>query len=80
MSGPTKEYLPGTLLHARGREWVVLPQSDSEILRLRPLGGSEEDLVVLCPALEPEAPRPATFPWPEPEKAGTSLMRLTTRP
>ncbi|MEO6098590.1 MAG: helicase-related protein [Fibrobacteria bacterium] len=71
MSGPMTEYLPGSLIRARGREWVVLPQSNSEILRLRPLGGSEEDLVVLCPALEPEAPRPATFPWPDPEKAGT---------
>lgn len=30
----------GTLVKARGREWVVLPGSTDELVRLRPLGGS----------------------------------------
>ncbi len=34
----------GSLVRARGREWVVLPQSETDLLMLRPLGGSEEEV------------------------------------
>ena len=33
---------PGTLIHARGREWVVLPESSADLLLARPLGGLDE--------------------------------------
>jgi hypothetical protein len=33
-------YGVGTLLKARGREWVVLPGSTEGLLKLRPLGRS----------------------------------------
>ncbi|MDR1190854.1 MAG: DEAD/DEAH box helicase [Verrucomicrobiales bacterium] len=46
------EFLPGSLVRARGREWVVLPESARGVLRLRPLGGSDEDIATLAPALE----------------------------
>lgn len=37
----TAEYRPGSLVTARGREWVVLPSGgDPDLLRLRPLGGA----------------------------------------
>lgn len=65
------EYLPGVLIRARGREWVVQPASNSDCLHLRPLGGSDEDIVTLIPALEPQPPEPATFPWPDPQQPGT---------
>ena len=32
----------GSLVKARGREWVVLPESEEELLVLRPLGGMDE--------------------------------------
>ena len=32
-------FSPGTLVRARDREWVVLPDSDEQMLILRPLGG-----------------------------------------
>jgi hypothetical protein len=32
-------YAPGSLVTARGREWVVLPESEADMLVLRPLGG-----------------------------------------
>lgn len=63
-------YSPGVLLHARGREWVVQPGSHDACLRLRPFGGSEEDIITLVPELEFTRPRPAVFPWPDPEKGG----------
>ena len=49
MTLATAEYVPGNLVRARGREWVV--QSDSrqgdgtQLLRLRPLGGADDDIV-----------------------------------
>jgi hypothetical protein len=54
----------GSLVRARGREWVVLAGSDSETLRLRPITGSEEEQTVLSLALEREAITEATFPPP----------------
>ncbi len=43
MNAPTPEFLPGSLVSARGREWIVLPESDTQTLRLRPLGGGDGD-------------------------------------
>ena len=34
-------FSPGSLVRARGREWIVLVGSDAENLRVRPLSGSE---------------------------------------
>ena len=34
----------GALVRARGREWVVLPESDGDLLVLRPLGGTEDEV------------------------------------
>lgn len=56
-------YAPGSLVRARGREWIVLPGSSGEVLRLRPLSGSEEDYALLHTGLEPEI-EPAAFPPP----------------
>ena len=40
----TATFAVGSLVRARGREWVVLPESDDELLLLRPLGGSDEEV------------------------------------
>ena len=34
----------GSLVRARGREWVVLPDSAEDFLMLRPLGGSDIEI------------------------------------
>jgi superfamily II DNA or RNA helicase len=34
----------GSLVRARGREWVVLPESTENLLVLRPLGGAENEI------------------------------------
>jgi len=73
MTLATSEFLPGNLVRARGREWVV--QSDSRqadgssALRLRPLGGSDDDVVTLVPDLEFSPVEPATFAPPDPNQA-----------
>ena len=50
---------PGALVQARGREWVVLPESTAELLMLRPVGGLDEEVTGLLPTVEPIAS--ATF-------------------
>jgi len=58
----------GALVKARGREWVVLPKSTDELLRLRPLGGSDAETAGICTALE--TVEPAAFSLPDPAQAG----------
>ena len=53
---------PGTLVHARGREWVVLPDSNDDLLILRPVGGLDEEITGVLPAVEPVSS--ATFRLP----------------
>ena len=61
---------PGSLVSARGREWIVLPESDPQTLRLRPLGGGERDeTLIYLPLERPGSVGPATFPWPTVDQA-----------
>ena len=64
MNAPLPEFLPGSLIAARGREWIVLPESDTSTLHLRPLGGGERDETLIFLPLERQSVQPATFPWP----------------
>ena len=52
----------GALVRARGREWVVLPDSTDELLMLRPVGGLDEEITGVLPAVEPV--ESATFRLP----------------
>lgn len=58
----------GSLVRARGREWVVLPDSKDELLILRPLGGSDDEVAGVYMPLEPV--EPATFDLPDPARVG----------
>ena len=57
-------FAPGDLVRARGREWVALPSPKAGWLVLRPLSGSEEDVVLLKPELELQPVEPARFDLP----------------
>ncbi|HEX6970394.1 MAG TPA: DEAD/DEAH box helicase [Micromonosporaceae bacterium] len=48
----TTTFTPGSLVSARGREWVVLPDSAPDMLVLRPLGGSDDEVAAVFPTLE----------------------------
>jgi superfamily II DNA or RNA helicase len=69
MNTPVAEFYPGSLVSARGREWIVLPESASDTLRLRPLGGGEKDETLIYLPLERQPVGPASFPWPAVEQA-----------
>jgi superfamily II DNA or RNA helicase len=78
----TATFEVGALVVARGREWVVLPESQPpEFLVLRPLGGSEDERAGILTALEQV--EPATFPPPQPAEAGNAdrarLLRTALR-
>lgn len=64
-------FTPGDLVRARGREWVVLPSPEPDLLRLRPLSGGEGSVQVLHPALERRPVEPATFGLPNPDPVAT---------
>jgi hypothetical protein len=61
-------FATGSLVKARGREWVVLPESDDAVAVLRPLGGTEDEVTGICLALEKV--EPARFSLPDPTQLG----------
>ena len=74
-------FAPGTLITARGREWIIQPPEPDfpkTILRLRPLSGTSEDEFLLDMALEKDV-GPASFPPPDPAKAGTFQQAILLR-
>lgn len=58
----------GSLIRARGREWVVLPESTDDTLIARPLGGSDSEVAgIYVPLEEVES---AAFRPPDPARPG----------
>ncbi len=68
--------VPGSLVTARGRDWVVLPSDEEDVLRLRPLIGGEADSIGLFMPLERGNVSPATFEPPDPNRAGDAAGGL----
>ena len=62
----TASYLPGRLVHVRGRDWVVQPSDDIDVLVIKPLGGTDDETTVLyMPLASPaDSPRDAQFALP----------------
>ena len=69
------QFQPGSLIKARGREWVILPGSRDEVLVLRPLGGGEQTTRIHVP-LERDGIGAATFPPPDPDITGSRSAGL----
>lgn len=69
-SNPAPQFTPGSLIRARGREWIVQPGSLTPLLKLRPLSGSDEDGALIHLALEPNISS-ANFPLPDPALEGS---------
>ncbi len=58
----------GSLVKVRGREWVVLPDSQDEFLIVRPLGGTDAEVAGIDTALE--TVEEARFALPDPSRLG----------
>ena len=72
-------YAPGSLVSARGREWVVLTGSSAETLCVRPVTGSDEDRTLIHLPLEIEPVREARFPLPDAHQLGGHDSALLLR-
>lgn len=70
-------FSPGSMVRARGRDWVVLPDSTAEVVRVRPADGRPEEATEILAALEPIAS--ARFDPPDVSAPGdhhsTALLR-----
>lgn len=58
----------GSLVKARGREWVVLPETTPDTVVARPLGGGDDEIAGFFLPVEPI--ESATFQLPDPGQAG----------
>jgi len=66
------EFKAGSLVHARNRDWVVLPSPQQELVLLKPLGGSEEEItgIYLPLAFEEDKIESTNFPLPTGDDIG----------
>jgi len=55
----------GSLVRARGREWVVLPESEEDLLVLRPLGGTDDEIAGIHLGLEEVKAASLSLPRPD---------------
>ena len=66
-------YKTGTLVHTRGRDWVVLPSERDDLLRLKPLDGREEDVRgIFLPLSKDGEIRPSQFGPPTADDLGSA--------
>ncbi len=57
----SEQRTPGSLVSLRGRDWVVMPSEDPDLLVIRPLGGSDEEIAGIY--------LPLGIPFDKPERA-----------
>lgn len=55
------DFKPGSLVTLRNRPWVVLPPEDIDVLLLKPLGGSDDEITGMLKPLANEADKPQTY-------------------
>ncbi len=60
----------GSLVQCRGREWVVLPSPQEDVLLLRPVGGASAETCGIYMPLEGRDVRSATFAPPGADQTG----------
>ena len=58
-------FAAGSLVKARGREWVVLPSPEDDLVMVRPLGGADHEETGIVTSLE--TVEPARFAPPDPD-------------
>ena len=81
----TARYAPGALVTARGRDWVVLPETEDDMLVLRPLAGADDEIAAVFLGEGPgfEAVTQASFDPPSERDLGdftqASLLRTALR-
>ena len=67
-----ERFQPGALVNVRNRDWVVMPSNDEDLVLIKPLGGSDEEVtgIYLPLAFEGDEIKSAEFPMPTVENIG----------
>lgn len=60
------DYKPGSLVTLRNRPWVVLPSEDTDLLLLKPLGGSDEEITGIFLPVSGRDEKPLTYNFIKP--------------
>jgi superfamily II DNA or RNA helicase len=63
------DFKPGSLVTLRNRPWVVLPSEDTDLLLLKPLGGSDEETTGIFLPLASKDEKPQTYNFIKPSAA-----------
>lgn len=61
-----KEFKPGKLVSFRDREWVVLPSDDEDLMMLKPMGGSDDEITAVYMPLQMPGDSVAETRFPDP--------------
>ena len=66
------EFKVGSLVRVRNRDWVVLPSNDQDLLLIKPLGGSDEEItgIYLPLKFKEDQIESTDFPFPAKEDLG----------
>jgi hypothetical protein len=72
----------GSLVRARGREWIVLPESlpAEQLLVLRPLGGTDDEIAGIYTPLELVEPPRLSCPTPARPRQRTAPRTCSSTP
>jgi superfamily II DNA or RNA helicase len=70
LGGAGQKYPIGSLVRARERDWIVLPSEDGDVLRVKPVTGSDDASVGLFLPLEQGDLKSTSFSPPNPEVVG----------
>lgn len=62
------DFKPGSLVTLRNRPWVVLPSEDIDLLLIKPLGGSDDEITGIFKPLANEADKPQTYNFIKPSE------------
>lgn len=63
------DYKPGSLVTLRNRPWVVLPSEDPDLILLKPLGGSDEEITGIFLPVADREEKPQTYNFIKPSVA-----------
>ena len=69
------KWTPGGLVRARSRDWVVLPPDEPDVVRLRPVDGSDSEAVEYISHLSQKPLNHPNTKYPIPIWLETSLVR-----
>lgn len=66
------QYKPGSLVQTRNRKWIILPSPDDNLLVMKPLGGSEDEItgIYLPLRFNDDIIKTTEFPYPTKDDLG----------